>query len=173
MIHHTVITLAWPQIIHCSRGILYIMTYKIYATNMKGSEKTATCVVNYHVCVHVLSHSLHRCCLQWFIKLTEMLCANFVQNDTLFWCFFSIVIFIIFVALGCLRLFLWKDGLCFSLLIRYVIKSSTSKQQWNAKWAIWSLPIIFKDLPSFICLQLFLIPYSCPLISHFFSCLIY
>jgi hypothetical protein len=39
---------------------------------------------------------------------------------------FSIVIFIIFVALGYLRLFLRKDGLCFSLLLRYVTKSLES-----------------------------------------------
>jgi len=106
MIHYTVITSLWPQIIHCFRGTLYIMTYKIYTTRLKGSEKTVTCTVNYHICVHVLSHSVHHCCLQWYIKLTEMVPANFVQTDTLFWCFFSIVIFIIFVALGCLRLFL-------------------------------------------------------------------
>lgn len=172
MTQHTVITSLWPQIIHCSRGTLYIMTYKIYATKLKGSKKTAMWMVNYHICVHVLSHSVHRCCLQWYTKLTGMLCADFLQNDTLFWCFFTIVIFIIFLALGCLRLFLWKDGLCFSLLLRYIIKSLVFEQQWNAKWAIWSLHIIFKDLSSFISLQLSLTSCSCPLISHFFSCII-
>lgn len=90
MIHHTVITSLRSQIIHCSRRTLYIMIYKIYTTNLKGSEKTATCVVNYHICVHVIPHSVHHCCLQWYSKLTGMLCANFVQNDTLFWCFFKL-----------------------------------------------------------------------------------
>ena len=172
MIHYTVITSLWPQIIHCSRGTLYITTYKIYATRLKGSEETATCTVNYHICVHVLFHSVHHCCLQWYIKLTGMVTANFVQNDTLFWCFFSIVIFIIFVALGCLRLFLWKGGPCFSLPLYCIIKNLNFKQQWNAKWAIGSLPIIVKDLSSFISLQPSLTSCSCPLISHFFSCLI-
>jgi len=172
MIHCTVITSPWPQIIHCSRGILYIMIYKIYATNLKGSEKTAMRMANYHICVHVLSHSLHHYCIQRYTKLTGMLCTDFVQNDTLFCCFFSTVIFIIFLALGCLRLVLWKYGLCFSLLLCYIIKSLIFKHQWNAKWAIWSLPIIFKDLSSFISLQLSFMSCSCPLISHFFSCII-
>jgi hypothetical protein len=90
MIHHTVITSPWPKMTHYSRATLYIMIYKIYATNLKGSEKTAMCMVNYHICVHVLSHSLYHCCLQWYTKLTGMLYADFVQNDTWFWCFFQL-----------------------------------------------------------------------------------
>ena len=123
MIHSTVIISLWPQIIHCSRGTLYITTYKIYATSLQGSGKKATCTVNYYIFVHVLSHSVYHSCLQWYIKLTGMIPANFIQNDTLFWCFYSIVIFIIYVVLGCLRLFLWKGGPCFSLPLRCIVKS--------------------------------------------------